>query len=518
MANEEALRQKIGQRIMTGLPGPELDPDFIRMVKTFKISNVVLFRRNIQGTPQLSRLCGDIQELVRQETGHGALIAVDQEGGIVTRLGADGINIPGAMAIAATGDPGNAYDAGLITGRELKRLGVNFNFAPVLDVNSNPENPLIGVRSYGDTPETVVRFGLEMMRGLTDAGILCCAKHFPGHGDTSVDSHLGLPRVDKSLSDLLQTELVPFQAAIGRGLPCIMSAHILFPELEKNGVPATLSREILTNLLKNRLGFGGLISTDCLEMNAIQSYYGTVKGAVMAAQAGADLILISHSGELASQAALALRDALLSGELDPAEFDASVGKILSLKARYAVPEDGRFEQEPSRARQRVREIREAGITPVRAPGGTLPPLGDRPCFLGDVPGTVAAVADRPDSRLDFALHLSGKLGGRAVALSEDPTDGEIDLLARQVSGSTCLVVGLDNGKRNPALLRLSAKCADTGIPVLAVALRSPYVLRGLDSRFALLCTYEYSAAAFDALAEVLAGRRAAAGRLPISLK
>ena len=147
------LREQIGQRLVTGFPGTELTEDFRRMVREYKISNVILFRENITDCAQLKQLCGEIQALVRRETGHGAFITADQEGGLVTRLPGDAVNVPGAMAIAATGDPENAYRAGLLTGRELRALGVNFDLAPSVDVNSNPENPVIGARSYGDTPQ-----------------------------------------------------------------------------------------------------------------------------------------------------------------------------------------------------------------------------------------------------------------------------------------------------------------------------------------------------------------------------
>ena len=513
---ELTLRQKIGLRIMTGLPGEAVDADCIHMVEEYKISNFALFHHNIRDNGQLSRLCAELQELVLRETGHGALIAIDQEGGTVTRLGTDGINIPGAMAIAATGDPKNAYTAGLITGHELRNLGVNMDCAPVLDVNSNPENPVIGVRSYGDTPDTVIRYGLEMQRGLTDAGILCCAKHFPGHGNTSVDSHLSLPLVEKDLSGLLQTELVPFQAAIGQGISAIMTAHILFPALEKNMFPATLSRTILMELLKKRLGFQGLVVTDCLEMNAIQSFCGTVQGAVLAAQAGADLMLISHNGHLAAQAVLALEEAYRAGKLNPTEQEASVKKIIALKARYAVPSGRSPQVDRDQDRETVRKIRQAGITLVHAPGGKLPPLGNRPCFLSSVHGTVSQVAN-PNGYMNFARFFSEKLGGEIMELPEIPTLEDIGAAACKSKDFSSLVVGLDSGAQNIGMFRLAEKWAEAGIPVIVIALRSPYVLKGMDPRFSQLCIYEYSALSLEALAEVLTGKETAVGILPVVL-
>ena len=180
--------ERIGQRLVTGFPGTAITPELVQVV-----GNIILFRENIASADQLRTLCADLQTLIRSETGHDAFIMIDQEGGAVTRLPESCINVPGSMALAATGDPETTYLAGKLTGEELRSLGVNFNLAPSVDVNCNPANPIIGVRSYGDTPATVAKYAAGMIRGLQDGGVLCLAKHFPGHGDTSLDSHLTLP-------------------------------------------------------------------------------------------------------------------------------------------------------------------------------------------------------------------------------------------------------------------------------------------------------------------------------------
>ena len=282
---ELTLKAMIGQRLVAGFPGYEITDALRSVVKEYKVGNIILFAENVRDCAQLRRLCAQLQELIRGETGLPAFITIDQEGGVVSRLGEDAAVVPGAMCVSATGNPHNAWTAGYITGRELAALGVNFDLAPVMDVNSNPQNPVIGVRSYGDTPETVARFGVEMIRGLREGGVLSCAKHFPGHGDTAVDSHLSLPRVDKSLAELEACELIPFRAAIEAGVPAVMTTHILFPQLEPDGVPATMSRRIITGLLKERLGFQGLVVSDCMMMQAIEKYFGTVNGVVAAARA-----------------------------------------------------------------------------------------------------------------------------------------------------------------------------------------------------------------------------------------
>ena len=192
------LLTALGQHLVTGFKGPEMTEEFVQSVREYHIGNVILFDYNVVDKAQLKKLCAEIAELVTKETGYPPFITIDQEGGAVSRLKEDATIFPSAMAIAATGDPENARTAGRITGEELLAMGVNFDLAPVMDVNSNPNNPVIGVRSYGDQPAQVARYGVAMAQGLMQGGVLASIKHFPGHGDTSVDSHLGLPRVDKN--------------------------------------------------------------------------------------------------------------------------------------------------------------------------------------------------------------------------------------------------------------------------------------------------------------------------------
>ena len=198
----EELKKMTGQHFVVGFPETELDEEFIRLVKKYKIGNVILFRHNVESKEQLKALCGEIQELIQQETGHPAFIMIDQEGGVVTRLSEDFCNVPEEMALAASGDPENMKICAQITARQLLACGVNFNLAPVLDINNNAGNPVIGVRSYGDTPRAVVGGTLAAIEGYLQENILSCGKHFPGHGDTATDSHLGLPVINKTVEEL----------------------------------------------------------------------------------------------------------------------------------------------------------------------------------------------------------------------------------------------------------------------------------------------------------------------------
>ena len=229
--------EMLGQKLVFGFHGTSLSPEFKALIRKYKIGNVILFLRNVESADQLRRLCDEIRALIQEETGYPPFIIIDQEGGMVSRLPKDAVNVPGAMALAATGNPENARLASEITIRQLKGLGANFNMAPVLDVNSNASNPVIGVRSFGDNPEAVAAFGCASLAPYRGSGVLCCAKHFPGHGDTAVDSHLGLPRVDKTEQELEALELIPFRRAIAQsgGLTGDFARYPSLQEAEARG-------------------------------------------------------------------------------------------------------------------------------------------------------------------------------------------------------------------------------------------------------------------------------------------
>ena len=253
--------------------------------------------------------------LIRMETGLPPMILLDEEGGTVSRLGELGSVSPSAMAQGATGDPENAFRVGRMIGQELRAVGVNFNCAPILDCNTNPKNPVIGVRSFGGDPEKVADFGAAYARGLREAGVIACGKHFPGHGDTETDSHLGLPVVNKSLEEIERVELVSFRRAIEEKIDALMTAHVVFPALEPERIPSTVSRKVMTGLLREKMGFEGLIVTDCMEMDAIKRQFGSARGALMALQAGVDMTLICHTETFQREAAELIVEAMQDGRL-----------------------------------------------------------------------------------------------------------------------------------------------------------------------------------------------------------
>lgn len=505
------FKVQVGQRLVGGFPGKEMSPEFIRLVREYKLGNVILFQHNVESMEQLRQLCREIQGLIRKETGHSAFITIDQEGGVVTRLPGDGCNVPGAMAVAATGQPENARTLAKITANELKYLGVSFNLAPVMDINNNPQNPVIGVRSYGDTAETVTRFGVETVKGYQEGNMLACAKHFPGHGDTNVDSHLGLPVIDKSLEELEELELKPFRAAIENGIPAVMSSHILFPKLEPEQVPCTMSKRIITGILKEKLGFQGLVLSDCMEMDAIQKYYGTAKGVAAAMEAGVDMVFVSHSADLLEESFQEVYKAVEEGRLSKEEMEKTAAKIQTYKEKYLSKwqtEQGCSEEE----RQQEREIRRKSITLTQ---GEIFSLGEAPFFTGCAGYRATQVSNEKQMSEAFAEYLAKRLGGKAFVTSKNPNSEERKKALLLAKGASSIVVGTYNGHLQPEQKELIKELERLGCPVMAIALRNPYDLFDLPERVTGIAAWDNSPMTLELLSEMLRGEWTPEGILPI---
>lgn len=292
-------KKEIGKLFVIGYQGTNPSDDFLRFVEEWGIGGVIVFARNIDKPEKLPLVLNRIQEAAGQKI----FTAIDQEGGLVMRILSDGSLFHSVMGLAATGDPLLIEKSHEAIGKEMLALGLNWNLAPVLDIN-HPQNPGIGARSFGDTPEMVAEYGCAAIRGLQKTGVLACAKHFPGKGNAKVDSHLTLPVIPHSANHLEQNELFPFKKAILENVAAIMTAHVFFPAFESApDLPATLSKSVLTGLLRNKLGFKGLLITDDLEMGAITEKFGIHEAAAMSFSAGADLLLICHQLEQQKAAA-----------------------------------------------------------------------------------------------------------------------------------------------------------------------------------------------------------------------
>jgi len=283
-----------GGLLVGGFQGTLLDDDLNRKIREHRLGGVILFKRNITDLGQVQDLN---HELASSASGHAHfIIAVDQEGGRVARLGPPAVVLPPARTLASLGSSSITRRLGRLVGRELRGLGFNLDFAPVLDVSSDPENTVIGDRSFGSLPEEAARHGIAFGRGLLDGGVVPCAKHFPGHGVAAQDSHLVLPSVDRPLERLMALDAAPFQDAIRAALPVFMTAHVIYSALDP-GFPATLSRKIISGLLRRRLGFKGVLFSDDLEMGAIASTWSAAEAAVLALDAGCDALLVCRDAD-----------------------------------------------------------------------------------------------------------------------------------------------------------------------------------------------------------------------------
>ena len=348
------IRDTIGQLLMVGFQGTELSRTFLEWFREYRPGGVILFARNLVDPEQVARLTNALQE---QASSPPLLIAIDEEGGRVSRLPRGFTTFPAASSVAACHSPDMAYGAAEVTARELRAVGINMNLAPVLDVNSHPANPIIGDRAYGTQPEQVCTYGMAVMRGLEDNGVIPCGKHFPGHGDTMTDSHHVLPVVEADRARLDAVELEPFRRVIHRGLSAIMTAHVRYPALDAEA-PATLSRPILTDLLRNELGFQGVTLTDDMEMRAVLDHQPIGDASVRALQAGADMVVICHQQERQREAVAAIEQALERGELSWERLTASVARIQALKQQRLEP----FQPvDPSRVTQTVGHPRHTAL-------------------------------------------------------------------------------------------------------------------------------------------------------------
>ncbi|MFD1956778.1 glycoside hydrolase family 3 N-terminal domain-containing protein [Paenibacillus thailandensis] len=514
--NKLTLREKIGQLIVTGFPKAEVSAEFERLVAEYKIGNAILFSYNAENVPQLKRLCGELRALIERHTGMPAFIAIDQEGGRVTRLPADATNVPGAMAVASTGRPEHAYAAGRLTARELRALGINFNLAPVLDINNNKRNPVINVRSYGDTAEAVETYGLPMMKGLRDEGVLSAIKHFPGHGDTNVDSHLGLPVIGKTAEQLEELELRPFERAINAGAESVMTAHILFPQLEPERVPATMSRAIVTGLLKGKLGYGGLIVSDCLEMDAVKTHYGTAEGALGALKAGVHLLFISHTPQLVREAAERIERAVLEGELSEEALDEAVEKVLYYKEKYRILPSlgGDAGIVGCAAHRRTAEaISEESICLT---SGRLEPIARGAAdtmIVGCYPFRTDRASNAVSGALSFPRAMAEALGVPYRMTDMNPDDAEIEDVLAETARYSRIVLGLYNGQDHPGQLKLARALVAAGRRVTAAALGKPYDLELIEGVACGLAAFEYTPLSLRSLAKMLCGEAVPTGRL-----
>ncbi|MFI9008943.1 glycoside hydrolase family 3 N-terminal domain-containing protein [Actinosynnema sp. NPDC053489] len=519
-----SLEQKVGQLFVTYLHGQSPDeahPGNLRdfgvatpaeVVAKYQPGGVVYFNNssydNIDTPRQIATLSNGLQRAARVPLS----IATDQEMGIVTRIGTPATQFPGNMALGAGRSADDAEQAARITARELSAMGITQDFAPDADVNSNPANPVIGVRSYSSDPALTAELTAAQVRGyqgrfLAKHTVSATAKHFPGHGDTDIDSHTALPTVDRTEAEWSRVDAPPFRAAIAAGVDSVMTAHIQMPRIDPSGEPATLSKPAL-DLLRNNLGYDGVVITDSLAMAGVRQLHSDAEIPVLALKAGVDQLLMPVDLGLAVDSVLA---AVRSGELTEQRIDRSVLRILRMKFLRGTltgplvdVDEVDSEVGPAEHLEAAARITDRTITAVRNDAGVLP-LHAKP--------TAALVTGWGETT---TRTLAGFLGGTALPTGTAPTSAQVTAAAQAAAGAD-LVVVLTNGlSRQPAQQTLLTTLLATGKPVVAVAVQNPYDVAHTAAP-TWLATYSYGAVSMRALAGVITGEVSPVGKLPVDV-
>ncbi|TFB24496.1 beta-N-acetylhexosaminidase [Filobacillus milosensis] len=510
-----------------GFKGVTASDEIKYLIREYHIGGVILFGRNI-GTPEeILNLTRELQ-LEAKNAGYERplLICIDQENGAVRRLGEGATIMPGAMLLGATGKPELAYEAGKVTGRELRALGINWNLAPVVDVNNNPLNPVIGVRSFGEEPEKVADFASEAVRGMQESGVMTTIKHFPGHGDTNVDSHLDLPVINHGMDRLERVELVPFKACLEKGADTVMSAHVYFPTIEpEQNRPATLSKRVITGLLREKLGFDRVVTTDCMEMDAIAKGIGTPQGGVEAVKAGIDLVMVSHLHDQQEKTIELIVESIKNGDISKEHINQSLTRINRLKDKYLNWNDIETNDEVhssvgSDEHHKVADfIYKNGITVAQ---GELPiNLAEEQKVLVVYPKNdyAALVEDKRYSTMTLGERFKEIHQQTDILEMDNPiSNTQIKELMDKVSDYDLIVLGTLNASLDEPQQHLLKELEKVKVPIVAIAIRSPYDVKLLEFTQATLCTYEFSQPALQTAIEAIVGQTTVNGKLPVTIK
>ncbi|MCX4880954.1 MULTISPECIES: glycoside hydrolase family 3 protein [unclassified Streptomyces] len=497
------------------------------LIARYRVGGIIYFTwaHNTRDPHQIAGLSNGIQRAsLTQPRGLPVLVATDQEHGIVCRVGAPATLFPGAMAMGAGGSRRDAHTLGRISGAELRAIGINQDYSPDADVNINPANPVIGVRSFGADPGAVAGLVAAEVAGYQSSSVAATAKHFPGHGDTAVDSHYGFPVITHSRELWEKLDAVPFRAAVKAGIGSIMTAHIQFPALDDSGDPATLSHPILTGILRGELGYDGVVVTDSLGMEGVRTKYGDDRVPVLALKAGVDQLLNPPDLAVAWNAVL---KAVQDGELTEARLDESLLRILRLKARLRLFEQpyvsgrGVDRTVGTKAHLAAADRIAERTTTLLVNEGKLLPLSRRThgklLVVGADPASPSGTTGPPTGVLAKALT---ELGFTATALSTGtaPSAATITKAVAAAREADAVVVATYNVTAGNAQQTLAGQLVATGRPVVAIAVRNPYDVAQLPSVPAHLASYSWTDVELRAAARVIAGKAAPRGRLPVPVQ
>ncbi len=510
--------------LMAGFPSPFVDDQAKALLNDFYLGNYVYFARNIESVEQLSRLSKELSDLVYDKLGFCPFLSMDQEGGLVSRLTEGAALIPGAAAMSAAvktldeASLSKVEQLGFNLGSILRAAGVNIDLAPVMDVNIEPRNPVIGARSFGDDPVRVARLASKMEQGLRKAGVLGSIKHFPGHGNTASDSHLGIPVNDTEEQILFETEFKPFEEAIAQGAECVLSCHVRYTKVDPE-VPATLSHKIQTGILRDRFGFKGLLLTDCLEMDAIRANYPNGEGAVRAVEAGVDILTISHTYAAVKEAAEALYAAVESGRISEERIEQSYQRIVHYKEMMGLLSPQKIDPKTARKEcfdpEKIALAEEMALNSVTLLKGesTIDLNGDNVLLVSTDHAPSSGAEDmRPLSLCEMARRMNNMTGVRfPFALPKEEAPAVLEKVDAYIkAGRTKVLCGVYNGRfREGARAVVEGLLDDPRIDLTVLLLGMPYdmpaLLKGEHAANieAIITTYEYTMLSAKALMTAL---------------
>ena len=503
---------RAGQTMAIAFHGTHVTSAVEEMIHVRGVGGIILRAENALGRGDLGRICADLQQIAVEAKVPRLFLALDQEGGSVARVAPT--VFPSQMALAATPDPaGSVRRAAAITADELLEVGVNWNLAPVADVNNEPLNPIIGNRSYGSDPQRVASLVDTAVRAYATAKMLCCAKHFPGHGAATIDSHVGLPLIDVDRTRLDRVELVPFRQAIAAAVPAIMLAHLLVPALDPTpSLPASLSRRVVTDVLRGELGFNGIILTDDLEMGALATI-GEAAAGLRALQAGADYVLFRFDESAQREGHRLIVDAARSGALP--SLNASVARLIDAKSRYLIMTGGNTFHNPDMTANAsaALDIARQSITVLHNDGKVLPVRGRVVYAIATTTADLTPLPGDSDLATEFERSWPDVLARKfGTSISESMIASALN----EAKAADVVVVGVADIGINDDQLKLVTRLA-AAKPTVLVSLRGPYDVRLAPNVAACVCAYDGRLPSLRAAIEVITGQRKPVGTLPVAV-
>jgi beta-N-acetylhexosaminidase len=525
-----SLQEKVGQLLMPDFRKWEgknvtvMNEGIASMISDYHLGGIILFQENVVSRTQTRNMIKHFQS----EANIPLMIGIDQEGGLITRI-PFAPRMPGNMALGATGDRELARQVGVAIGSELRHLGIQVNFGPVIDINNNPDNPVIGVRSFGDDKREVAEMGVAYMQGLNDAGVAAVGKHFPGHGDVDLDSHYVLPSSEKTLPQLHDLELYPFQSLVDEGIQGIMTAHITFSQIDSKtviskkdglpiGLPATLSERLLTELLREEMDYEGVLFSDAMDMKAITDHFGPVEAALQSIEAGVDIILMPVDIERVYNGIV---EAVESGRISEDRIDQSVKRILRLKHSvfFSQPSDHSelenmdvikaIDVEQSVANSSITIVHNEGILPLEEnEKEQIALVATNKSLLKSLENSVKSYHWRLES-----IEL-GKFENWSGRLSQGQK--------RQLANASKVIIVTNTATNEDRdiekwQMKTIQDVIDQDIPTIVVTARNPYDIAVLQGVEAFIAQYDTGIASFQATSEVIFGKREAKGKLPVKL-